>query len=44
MATDPYLLDNRELEAAARFDALSALVDEVTRRHVLALGIRPGWR
>ena len=44
MATDPYLLDNRERQAAARFDALSALFDEVTRRHVLALGIRPGWR
>jgi hypothetical protein len=44
MAIDDYLLDNRERQAAARFDALSALFDDVTRRHVVALGIEPGWR
>jgi SAM-dependent methyltransferase len=44
MASDAYLLDNRERQAGSRFDALSALFDTVTRRHVAALGIAPGWR
>jgi SAM-dependent methyltransferase len=44
MASDAYLLDNRERQAGSRFDALSALFDAVTRRHVAALGIAPGRR
>jgi SAM-dependent methyltransferase len=43
-SSDAYLLDNRERQAGSRFDALSALFDAVTRRHVAALGIAPGWR
>jgi hypothetical protein len=44
MADDGYLLDNRQTEAGVRFDALSALFDPSTFRHVLRLGIGPGWR
>lgn len=36
------LLDNREVGAAARFAALSALFDGTTFRHVDALGLAPG--
>ncbi|WVK79107.1 methyltransferase domain-containing protein [Dactylosporangium sp. AC04546] len=39
-----YLLDNRQAEAGQRFDALAALFDAATFRHVEALGIAPGWR
>jgi SAM-dependent methyltransferase len=39
-----YLLDNRQVQAGERFAALSELFDPVTRRHVDALGIAPGWR
>ncbi|WP_433505785.1 methyltransferase domain-containing protein [Pseudonocardia halophobica] len=39
-----YLLDNREVGAAARFAALSALFDGTTFRHVDALGLAPGAR
>jgi len=44
MASDAYLLDNRERQAGSRFDALSALFDAVTRRHLAALGLARGWR
>jgi SAM-dependent methyltransferase len=44
MATERYLLDNAASEAGRRFDALSALYDPVTARHVDALGVGPGWR
>ena len=44
MTTSDYLLDNRAAAAQRRFGALSALFDDVTFRHVEALGIRPGWR
>ena len=44
MGADEYLLDNRGAEAGGRFDALSAVFDEVTFRHIDALGIRAGWR
>ena len=40
---DGYLLDNRQAEAGARFDALSALFDDSTFRHFEALGIDEGW-
>lgn len=39
-----YLLDNAQPEAGARFDALSALFDSSTFRHIEELGIAPGWR
>lgn len=39
-----YLLDNRSAAAGGRFAALSALFDEVTDRHVAAIGIGPGAR
>lgn len=43
-AGEGYLLDNRQAEAGERFDALSALFDPWTFRHIEALGIRQGWR
>lgn len=44
MGTDTYLLENSSPDAGRRFDALSALFDEVTLRHVDRLGPQPGWR
>jgi hypothetical protein len=44
LSGDGYLLDNREAEAGNRFEALSALFDPSTFRHIDDLGIRPGWR
>ncbi|MDX3521958.1 methyltransferase [Streptomyces scabiei] len=41
---DGYLLDNRQAEAGERFDALAALFDASTFRHVDDLGIGPGRR
>lgn len=38
-----YLLDNQQVEAGRRFEALATLLDPVTLRHVDALGIAPGW-
>jgi SAM-dependent methyltransferase len=42
--SDGYLLDNRQKEAAQRFDAFAALFDPTTFRHIEAFGIGPGWR
>ncbi|KUN87275.1 methyltransferase [Streptomyces griseoruber] len=42
--TDGYLLDNRQTEAAERFDAFAALFDPTTFRHLEGLGVGPGWR
>jgi SAM-dependent methyltransferase len=39
-----YLLDNQQAEAGSRFDALSALFDPSTFRHMRAVGVRSGWR
>jgi hypothetical protein len=39
-----YLLDNPGVAAGGRFEALAALFDPVTFRHVDALGISAGWR
>jgi len=44
MADDGYLLDNRNAGAGARLDALAAVFDPVTFRHIDALGITGGWR
>ncbi|MGW7526428.1 methyltransferase domain-containing protein [Streptomyces sp. NPDC054783] len=43
-SSDRYLLDNRQKEAAERFDAFAALFDPTTFRHIEAFGIGPGWR
>lgn len=42
MSVPHYLLENRATVAGARFEALSALFDDNTRRHVDALGIGAG--
>jgi SAM-dependent methyltransferase len=39
-----YLLDNRQLQAGQRFDALAQLFDASTFRHLTALGLTSGWR
>jgi SAM-dependent methyltransferase len=39
-----YLLDNRQVEAGQRFDALAQLFDPSTFRHLTAVGLGPGWR
>ncbi|MEO3755892.1 methyltransferase domain-containing protein [Streptomyces sp. B6B3] len=39
-----YLLDNRQVEAGTRFEALSALFDASTFRHFETVGIAAGWR
>jgi SAM-dependent methyltransferase len=44
MSTDSYLLDNRASNAGTRFEALSALFDRVTMRHVDGLGMTAGGR
>jgi len=38
-----YLLDNQQLEAGRRFEALSQLFDPVTFRHFSAIGVSAGW-
>lgn len=42
--SDGYLLDNRQSEAAERFDAFATLFDPTTFRHLEALGIDSGLR
>jgi SAM-dependent methyltransferase len=39
-----YLLDNQQAEAGVRFDALAALFNASTFRHIRSLGITEGWR
>jgi SAM-dependent methyltransferase len=39
-----YLLDNQQVEAGQRFDALSVLFNPSTFRHAQAVGLAPGWR
>jgi len=39
-----YLLDNQQVQAGQRFDALSVLFNPSTFRHAQALGLAPGWR
>jgi SAM-dependent methyltransferase len=40
---DGYLLDNQQVEAGARFGALSTIFDPSTFRHIDDLGIEEGW-
>lgn len=44
MASDEYLLDNQQPEAGERFDALAALFNPTTARHLDAIGLSDGWR
>ena len=44
MSHDGYLLDNRDVEAGARFAAMSELFDDRTFEHIERLGLGPGWR
>jgi SAM-dependent methyltransferase len=44
MAQERYLLDNQQTEAGQRFDALAELFNPSSFRHMLAIGIAPGWR
>ena len=44
MDDDGYLLDNRSARAGTRLDALAAIFDPPTFRHIDALGIGDGWR
>lgn len=39
-----YLLDNRQVEAGRRFDALSELFDPLTFSRLARLGVGKGWR
>lgn len=39
-----YLLDNQQAEAGQRFNALAALFNPSTFRHMERLGVSPGWR
>jgi SAM-dependent methyltransferase len=41
---NPYAFEHAGQAADARFDALAALFDESTQRHLKARGIGPGWR
>ncbi|MDC2955886.1 methyltransferase domain-containing protein [Streptomyces gilvifuscus] len=42
--SDGYLLDNRQSEAAERFDAFARLFDPTTFRHLEGFGVGAGWR
>jgi SAM-dependent methyltransferase len=41
---DEYLLDNKQVQAGIRFDALTTLFDAWTFRHLEDVGVQPGWR
>ena len=41
---DAYLLDNQQAQAGERFDALAALLNPTTFRHLRGVGLGPGWR
>lgn len=44
MRSDGYLCDSRHAEVKATFDALAAVFDPTTFRHLQDLGIGAGWR
>ena len=44
MSDSTYLFDNAAAEAGQRFDALAALFNPTTFRHLEALGLDQGWR
>jgi len=41
---EPYLLDNQQVQAGQRFDALGALFNASTFRHARHVGLARGWR
>lgn len=41
---EEYLLDNQQIEAGQRFEALSVLFNPSTFRHARAVGLGSGWR
>jgi ubiquinone/menaquinone biosynthesis C-methylase UbiE len=43
-AADGYLLANRQAQAGTRFEALAALFDPSTFRHLREIGVGSGWR
>ena len=43
MTAPAYLLDNEAAEAGQRFDALSAIFDDWTFRHLEGVGLSAGW-
>jgi SAM-dependent methyltransferase len=43
VADERYLLDNGQPEAGQRFDALGELFNPSTFRHMLSVGLAPGW-
>ncbi|MDR3617443.1 MAG: methyltransferase domain-containing protein [Candidatus Obscuribacterales bacterium] len=43
MKKSDYLLENSNVEAGRRFEALSAIFDKVTFAHCQRLGLSPGW-
>ena len=44
MAREHYLLDNQQSEAGQRFDAFATLFNPSTFRHMVSIGLSPGWR
>ncbi|MGA2527720.1 MAG: methyltransferase domain-containing protein [Acidimicrobiales bacterium] len=44
MTSEHYLLDNQQSEAGQRFDALATLFNPSTFRHMVSIGLSPGWR
>ena len=44
MAREHYLLDNQQSEAGQRFDAFAILFNPSTFRHMVSIGLSPGWR
>lgn len=44
MADERYLLDNQQIEAGQRLDALAALFNPTSFRHMQAVGLSTGWR
>ena len=44
MTREQYLLDNQQVEAGQRFDALGTLFNPSTFRHMVSIGLSAGWR
>jgi len=44
VAEEDYLLDNQHTQAGQRFEALAELFNASTFRHMLSVGLSPGWR
>jgi len=44
VADEQYLLDNQQIQAGQRFDALAELFNASTFRHMQSVGLSPRWR